>query len=187
MKPHLLIEGNAGAGKTHRAIEEAVGYSDITVIRNVEPVGKGLGYLPGNIDEKMAPFFDLYDDIFKKIFNYRADFLVKKGRLQFVPTAFLRGKTLEGIVIVDEAQNLSYEELRTCLTRVGKYGRLIIVGDTDQCDCGNSEDYNKFADTFVKCENVDHLVLEGNYRSPLLNDFIQNEKNPDGNDLEGIV
>jgi predicted ribonuclease YlaK len=173
----MLIEGVAGTGKTHHALEECQEASTFTIIRNVEPVGKGLGYLPGDAREKMQPFFDMYDPILKKVFNYSSKYLMDKGRLEFMPTAFLRGKTLEGTIVVDEAQNLSYEELRTCLTRVGRYARIIFVGDVAQSDVRGRDDYYDFTNTFLKCKDVEHLVLTDNYRSNLLNDFIRNEGN----------
>ena len=175
MVSHLLIEGQAGSGKTHKAIEECLEASSITIIRNVVPVGPDIGFLPGTTEEKLEPYFQMYGEMFKKIFNYSPAYLIKKKRLKFIPTTFLRGCTLDGTVVVDEAQNLSHEELRTVLTRIGRYGRLIVVGDSAQSDLSSHLGYAMFKDTFLKCDNVKHIKLTENYRSPLLNNYMFHE------------
>ena len=176
---HLLITGKAGSGKTHTAIATALkSKQKIVIIRNVVTV-RDIGFLPGTIDEKIEPFFALYKEIFRNCgCKTPLEVLVKKNRLQLESTSFLRGITFNDChVIVDEAQNMSYEELTTILTRLGKDSRLIVVGDLNQMDlCQNESGFVKFCSIFTSLKKfVHHVQLKEQHRSELLTAYFAAE------------
>jgi predicted ribonuclease YlaK len=145
----LVLNGQAGTGKTllamYLSLREIMSgqspYKKLVIIRSTSPV-REMGFLPGDESEKAAvyelPYKQLCDDIFKKGNQYQS--LKDAGTIEFLPTAFIRGITLnDSIVILDEAQNLNYPELSTVVTRVGKSSKLIICADQKQSDLN----YNK--------------------------------------------
>ena len=144
----------------------------------MEPVGKGIGFLKGTLDEKIEPFFDIYDEMLHEIFRSTSITLLNKKHLYYLPVTFLRGRTLNGVIIVDEAQNLCTQELETCLTRAGEFSTIIFTGDVAQCDLKNydknkdrARDYKDFVYHFSKCSNVKRVILSKNYRSPLITEY----------------
>jgi phosphate starvation-inducible PhoH-like protein len=192
---HYLITGNAGTGKTTTALRIATkqlnldGFSKIVIIKNTVQV-RNLGFLPGSLNEKILHFFSLYGPLFKNVTKISLASLLQKKKVIFESTAFLRGTTYNNaVVIVDEAQNMSYHELKTILTRIGKTSMLIVVGDEDQMDVKKSESgYDKFIRIYTELNNVGIIIETKNYRSDLVNDFIEKEnrqKNVDSH-YEGL-
>jgi phosphate starvation-inducible PhoH-like protein len=174
---HYIITGNAGSGKTTKALEIGKNKGQVVLIRNTEEVGKPIGYLKGDAEEKTAPYFQMYDSLVRNVFGKNIKLLTEKEIIKFMPVTFLRGITLEGCIIVDEAQNLTFQELYTVLTRIGMYSSLVVVGDSAQCDLRYGPgDFERFCDILLRCDNVEHLHLKDNYRSPLLNQFIEEQK-----------
>lgn len=140
---HLWMEGSAGTGKTFLAIAMALGpifndpaYNKIYICRSIVP-SREIGYLPGNTEEKAKEYLTPYIAIVNEIFA-RGDawsILETKGYVEFITTSFNRGITLSNcILIVDEAQNMSAQELNTIMTRIGNDCRVIFCGDTKQDD-----------------------------------------------------
>ena len=112
-------------------------YERIVVTRNIEPVGRDLGYLPGDVDEKMAPWSSPLMDNFRHHFKDRTYFeaLMEKGKIEIAPLSYIRGRTFSNAyIIVDEAQNASIHELKTIITRIGEGSKIVMMGDTDQID-----------------------------------------------------
>jgi phosphate starvation-inducible PhoH-like protein len=134
--------GAAGTGKTVCAI--AVGIhllsqkhiKKIVITRPAVEAGEKLGFLPGNEAEKLAPYmYPLYDSLEKLVGKAKMESFLEEGQVEIVPIAFMRGRTLDDcLVVVDEAQNLTQEQTKMVLTRLGKHGKIVINGDESQCD-----------------------------------------------------
>ena len=141
--PLVCLTGLAGSGKTFVALMSGLDemmankYERIVVTRNIEPVGRDLGYLPGDVDEKMAPWISPLMDNFRHHFKDRTYFeaLMEKGKIEIAPLSYIRGRTFSNAyIIVDEAQNASIHELKTIITRIGEGSKIVLMGDTDQID-----------------------------------------------------
>lgn len=134
--------GPAGTGKTHVAADYAgmllqqKKISQIVVCRPAVESGRGLGFTPGEIEDKFAPYFKPVRNILVKRFGEtHLDLLIKRNVIEIAPIEFLRGNTFENaFVILDEAQNTTPSEMKTFLTRMGQHSTLVINGDIDQCD-----------------------------------------------------
>ena len=148
---NIVAQGSAGTGKTFIACYLALQslfsqeQKQIIFVRSTVQ-SRDMGYLPGDISEKIAPFFELYKDHI----NFLADSgtawesLTKRGSIKIEPTAFIRGSTWnDSIIIVDESQNLTRHELYSVLSRLGKNSRVLILGDSRQSDLlkGSSSSY----------------------------------------------
>jgi PhoH-like ATPase len=139
----VCLTGIAGSGKTFLTLMCALEamqsgkYERIIVTRSIQPVGRDLGYLPGDIKEKMAPWMSPLVDNFRHAFKDMSYFemMVNKGQIEISPLSYIRGRTFSNaFVIVDEAQNATIHELKTIVTRVGENTKIILMGDTDQVD-----------------------------------------------------
>ena len=135
--------GPAGCGKTflatHYALKNlAKGKYDKMVITKplVEVDGERMGYLPGDIDEKTAPYMmSLYYNMEQIIGKHRLDVLKKAGAIQVIPLAYMRGLTLtDSVVVLDEAQNATPAQIKTFVTRIGSGSKYIVCGDLMQSD-----------------------------------------------------
>lgn len=140
--------GPAGTGKTHMAVCEAAralekGYVQRVVLTRpaVEAGGEKLGYLPGKMDEKVAPYLiPLFDSLYKALGRGRVDCHIRNGKIEIAPLAFMRGRTLEdAYVILDEAQNCTFDQLMMLLTRMGEGSRCVLTGDASQVDLEEKE------------------------------------------------
>ena len=142
-----FVSGPAGTGKTHVAIGMAVqmvraGQLDrIIVTRPLVSVGKDMGFLPGNIEDKVGPYIQpCFDEL-----NYYLSLSMigqwqRERIIEILPLSMMRGRTLNNaFVLLDEAQNASKPEIKTLLTRIGEPSRLVVVGDTEQSDLPNHE------------------------------------------------
>jgi len=139
----VTLSGIAGSGKTYitlmTGLEQVFNdhYERIIVTRSIQPVGRDLGYLPGDVNDKMAPWMSpIYDNIryaFKDMEYF--EMMQKKGMLEIAPLSYMRGRTFNNsFLIVDEAQNATIHELKTIITRVGKGSKIVLLGDIDQID-----------------------------------------------------
>ena len=144
-KPIISMTGPAGTGKSFLSLYAALGevfdesteYDKVILIRSAVETRKA-GFLPGTQEEKNAPYESPYVDAVSKIlpaFNDGYDHLKSLGYLEFHTTAHLRGNTFDrSIILVDEIQNMDYEELSTVITRCGENSRILLMGDLKQCD-----------------------------------------------------
>lgn len=139
----LTITGLAGSGKTFVALMAAISqveagkYDRLIITRNMEPVGRDIGFLPGTMEEKMAPWLAPILDNMRYQFKDPQKFeaMRDQGRIEVAPLTFIRGRTFtNSIILVDESQNASVHELKTIITRVGDGSKIILIGDTDQID-----------------------------------------------------
>ncbi len=140
--------GPAGTGKTFLAVMYAVNklkaneYKKIVLVRPVVEAGEKLGYLPGDLKEKIDPYLiPLYDGLYEALGKEQVEKLLEKGILEVAPLAYMRGRTLENsLVILDEAQNASILQMKMFLTRMGYSSKMIITGDITQIDLPNKKD-----------------------------------------------
>ncbi|MCC8179190.1 MAG: PhoH family protein [Synergistaceae bacterium] len=134
--------GPAGTGKTYLAVAQAVAYlksakiSRIILVRPVVEAGERLGYLPGDMNEKVAPYLrPLYDAFYELLPAERFDRYFEKGVIELAPLAYMRGRTLnDSFIILDEAQNTTPEQMKMFLTRLGFGSKAVITGDITQVD-----------------------------------------------------
>jgi phosphate starvation-inducible PhoH-like protein len=134
--------GPAGTGKTYLAMAQAVAYllakriSRIILARPAVEAGEKLGFLPGDLQEKVNPYLrPLYDALYDMMEIERADRLLERGTIEVAPIAFMRGRTLnDAFVILDEAQNTTSEQMKMFLTRLGYGSKAVITGDITQID-----------------------------------------------------
>jgi phosphate starvation-inducible PhoH-like protein len=134
--------GPAGTGKTYLAMAQAVSFllskrvSRIILARPAVEAGEKLGFLPGDLQEKVNPYLrPLYDALYDMLDIERADRLLERGTIEVAPIAFMRGRTLnDAFVILDEAQNTTSEQMKMFLTRLGFGSKAVITGDVTQID-----------------------------------------------------
>jgi phosphate starvation-inducible PhoH-like protein len=137
--------GPAGTGKTYLAMAQAVGalmakkVSRIILARPAVEAGEKLGFLPGDLQEKVNPYLrPLYDALYDMMDTEKATRLVERGTIEVAPLAFMRGRTLnDAFVILDEAQNTTPEQMKMFLTRLGFGSKAVVTGDITQIDLPN--------------------------------------------------
>ncbi|WP_074410158.1 MULTISPECIES: PhoH family protein [Aquimarina] len=134
--------GPAGTGKTYTSVALAIKalkekeVRRIILTRPAVEAGENLGFLPGDLKEKLDPYMQpLYDALRDMVPNEKLDSYIEKGIIQIAPMAFMRGRTLDNaFVILDEAQNTTHAQMKMFLTRMGKNAKFIITGDPGQID-----------------------------------------------------
>ena len=186
----IFITGPAGSTKTFMAVYCALkklkqnDELDLMYVRTViESADKGLGALPGDIDEKVNPYMSPLDDKLRELLpsttSVRSE-LIRTKRVQAMPVNFLRGASwVNKVVIADEAQNFTYKELTTLMTRLGENSQLFICGDYMQSDIsgksGFKEMFDLFNDTTSKQKGLQcfSFGLEDIKRSAILAYIIQ--------------
>ncbi len=134
--------GPAGTGKTYLAMAMAINaflqkqVSRIVLVRPAVEAGEKLGFLPGDIAEKVSPYLrPLYDALFDMMDIDKALKLIERGTIEIAPLAFMRGRTLnDSFIILDEAQNTTTEQMKMYLTRLGFGSKTVITGDITQID-----------------------------------------------------
>ena len=142
----ITLVGKAGTGKTllaaSAALEQSLSsnakYKKVVISRPVQSVGKDIGYLPGDIYDKMAPWIAPIRDNLRYLFGDDKDTLdmyIESGKIEIEAITYIRGRSIsDAIIIIDEAQNLTTHELKTIITRVGENTKIILTGDVDQID-----------------------------------------------------
>jgi phosphate starvation-inducible PhoH-like protein len=139
--------GPAGTGKTYLAMAQAVGFllakkvARIILARPAVEAGEKLGFLPGDLQEKVNPYLrPLYDALYDMLDAERVERLLERGTIEIAPIAFMRGRTLnDSFVILDEAQNTTSEQMKMFLTRLGFGSKAVITGDITQIDLPNGQ------------------------------------------------
>jgi phosphate starvation-inducible PhoH-like protein len=138
----VVAVGPAGTGKTYLAIAKAVEALEqgrvarIILSRPAVEAGETLGFLPGDLQEKLAPYLrPLYDALTERLGSKRLKALLADGAIEVAPVAYMRGRTLnQSFVVIDEAQNCTYGQLKMLLTRLGWRSTMVLTGDPDQTD-----------------------------------------------------
>jgi phosphate starvation-inducible PhoH-like protein len=138
----VFAVGPAGTGKTYTGVALAVKalkekqVKRIILTRPAVEAGENLGFLPGDLKEKLDPYMmPLYDALRDMIPSEKLESLIEKGTIQIAPLAFMRGRTLDNaFVILDEAQNTTHSQMKMFLTRMGKNAKFMLTGDPGQID-----------------------------------------------------
>lgn len=157
--------GPAGTGKTYLAIAAAVEALEggdierIILSRPAMEAGESLGYLPGDMHEKMAPYLrPLYDALGDRLGGKRVRALIEDGTIEIAPVGFMRGRTLNNaFVVIDEAQNCTYSQLKMLLSRLGWNSTMVVTGDPAQSDL--LDNLSGLKDIANKLENVDGIAV----------------------------
>jgi len=139
--------GPAGTGKTYLAVATAVDALEsenvrrIILVRPAVEAGERLGFLPGDLSQKVDPYLrPMYDALYDMIGAERVTRLIERNVIEIAPLAFMRGRSLnESFVILDEAQNTSVEQMKMFLTRIGFGSRAVVTGDVTQIDLPNGQ------------------------------------------------
>ena len=140
--PLVFAMGAAGTGKTYLAIAKGVEALEagrvrrIVLSRPAVEAGESLGFLPGDMEEKLSPYLrPLYDALCDRLSSKRLKALMAEGVIEIAPIAFMRGRTLNNAyVVIDEAQNCTYAQLKMLLTRLGWNSTMVVTGDPAQSD-----------------------------------------------------
>ena len=158
--------GPAGTGKTFLAVASAVKlYSEneirkIVLTRPAVEAGERLGYLPGDLSQKIDPYLvPLFDALEHFFGNDKLGYLIEKRNIEIVPLAYMRGRTLDNAcIILDEAQNATSNQIKMFLTRLGENSKIIITGDETQIDL-YKKDYSGLRKTRKKLSNIDEISV----------------------------
>jgi len=141
-KALVLALGPAGTGKTYLAVAKAVEALEagrvarIVLSRPAVEAGESIGFLPGEMEDKLAPYLrPLYDALSDRLSMKRVRALMGEGAIEIAPVGFMRGRTLNNaFVVIDEAQNCTYGQLKMLLTRLGWSSTMVVTGDPGQSD-----------------------------------------------------
>ena len=138
----VIALGPAGTGKTYLAIAKAVEALEagkvgrIVLSRPAVEAGESIGFLPGDMEDKLAPYLrPLYDALSDRLSMKRVRALMAEGLIEIAPVGYMRGRTLNNaFVVIDEAQNCTYVQLKMLLTRLGWHSTMVVTGDPGQSD-----------------------------------------------------
>ena len=183
----VALHGVAGTGKTfcamYKALEEVLDKSNpfnkIIVVRSAVQ-SREIGHLPGDVNEKMEIFQQPYQQICDTLFGRKDAYqrLTEQGYIEFISTSFIRGCSWDdAIIIVDECQNLTWEEINTCMTRVGYRSKIMWCGDFRQTDLKKNNDQSglkkflQISDSMISCSRIEFTV-DDIVRSSLVRDWI---------------
>ena len=181
----VVITGRAGCGKSLVSAQTALDFlfkkqfDKILVTRAAVEVGHSLGFLPGSLNEKFNPYLEAFQENLVKCYDkVKIDDLIKDNKVEALPVQFIRGKTIDDVLVVEEAQNLTKAEMLAILTRLGKNGRIIINGDNEQKDI--KDPYNGLSyiiELSKKIEEIKWVKLKHNHRSDLVGEILDYEYN----------
>jgi phosphate starvation-inducible PhoH-like protein len=185
----LFAIGPAGTGKTYTAVAIAVKalkdreVKRIILTRPAVEAGENLGFLPGDLKEKLDPYMQpIYDALFDMIPMERLNEYIENGTIQIAPLAFMRGRTLDkAFVILDEGQNTTEQQMKMFLTRMGKSAKFIITGDETQIDLPRNQKsgLTHAKNTLKNIKDISFITLDGKdvIRHKLVKDIIKAYKN----------
>ena len=179
----VIITGRAGCGKSLVSAQTALDFlfkkeiDAIYVTRAAVEVGHSLGFLPGSLDEKFNPYLEAFQENLIKCYDKaKTAQLITDKKVIALPVQFIRGKTIDDILIVEEAQNLTKSEILAILTRLGKNGRIVINGDNEQKDI--KDEFNGLSyviELSKKIEEIKWVKLKENHRSDLVGKILDYE------------
>ena len=177
-----LLAGKAGSGKTMLACQialERLFMRDIEKIIITRPTvsKEDIGFLPGDLREKMDPWVQpIYQNMFALYDKVKIEKLIEEGKIEIVPVSFMRGRTfLDSIVIVDEAQNVTHEQMEMIVTRIGLRSKMIICGDDGQVDLKSKRDsgFRFLYAAARRIKNMTAVTLMNNHRDPIVDDLLE--------------
>ena len=176
-----LLAGSAGSGKTLLACQIALEKlfmkeAEKIIITRPTVSKEEIGFLPGDLREKMDPWVQpIYQNMYALYDKVKVEQLISNGQIEIVPVSFMRGRTfLDSVVIVDEAQNVTHEQMEMIVTRIGLRSKMIICGDDHQVDLKRKADSGfRFLYTAArKIKNMCAISLKTNHRDPIVEDLI---------------
>ena len=179
-----ICSGQAGSGKTYCALGVAFSllgnkYKKIVIAKSVQVIpGEEIGFIPGDIREKMDPFIVSYTGNIDKLFDNKgtANDFIKKGLVEILPLTYIRGITQDDcIVIMDETQNITPATFKSIITRIGHNCKFIFLGDTEQVDLkrGNTSCFSKILEVFKDSEEISVLELtDSSVRNPIISPIL---------------
>lgn len=180
--PLVTMTGIPGSGKTYLTLMSALSQIEkqkkkrIIFTRPIQTVGRDIGFLPGDINEKMAPWLAPIVDNFRNQFGDLSyfDIMMERGDIDIAPLSYIRGRSFnDSIIIVDEAQNATIHELKTVITRTGKNSKIVLLGDIEQVDLPYVDKFSNgltIVTEKMKNEKLSaHIHFEKGYRSELAN------------------
>lgn len=179
----VIITGRAGCGKSLVSAQAALDFlsqkmvDKVYVTRSMIEVGPSMGFLPGSHKDKFNPYMEAFvENLYKCLDRNKIDTLVNDGKVEAFPVQFIRGKTVDDILVVEEAQNLSKAQMLALLTRLGKTGKIVINGDNEQKDI--RDEYNGLSyaiELSKKIEEIKWIKLKSNHRSDLVGKILDYE------------
>lgn len=179
----VIVTGRAGSGKSLVCAQTALDFlmqkmcQTLFVTRATIEVGNSLGFLPGDLADKFNPYLEAFIENLHKCYDRaKIDDFIKNKKILAYPVQFIRGKTIEDILIVEEAQNLSKTEMLAILTRLGKKGKIIINGDLEQRDIKDTFTGLDYAiELSKKIDGIEWIKLKENHRSDLVGKILEFE------------
>jgi phosphate starvation-inducible PhoH-like protein len=183
----VIVTGRAGSGKSLVCAQAALDFlkkKQIDCIYNTRAaieVGKSLGFLPGSLNEKFDPYMEALLENLTKCCSDKNEVtkIVDDGKIKAMPVQFIRGKTIDDILIVEEAQNMTKAEMLAILTRLGKNGKIVINGDNEQTDIktptGEINGLSYVIEISKKIEEIKWIKLKENHRSDLVGKILDYE------------
>jgi len=188
----IFALGPAGTGKTYLAVAQAVsqlisGSVDRLILsRPAVEAGERLGFLPGDMKEKVDPYLrPLYDALYDMLPTEQVERRIASGEIEIAPIAFMRGRTLnDAFIILDEAQNTTPAQMKMFLTRFGQNSRMVVCGDPRQVDIPGGDSFSGLADAVKRLEGVEGIsVVRFNaadvVRHPIVGRIVQAYEGPD--------
>lgn len=183
----VVITGKAGSGKSLVCAQAALDFlkkKQVDCIYNTRAaieVGRSLGFLPGELSQKFDPYMEAFVENLNKCCKDKTEVsrLVNDAKIKALPVQFIRGKTIDDILIVEEAQNLTKGEMLAILTRLGKTGKIVINGDRDQTDIKTHDGQINGLDFVIelskKIEEIKWIKLKENHRADLVGKILEYE------------
>jgi phosphate starvation-inducible PhoH-like protein len=181
----VIVTGRAGSGKSLVSAQTALDFlfkkecDSIYVTRATIEVGATMGLLPGTLDEKFNPYLEAFVENLEKCYEKaRIQEMVREKKIVAYPVQFIRGKTIDDVLVVEEAQNLSKSQMLAILTRLGKTGKIIVNGDNEQKDI--RDEYNGLSyaiELSKKIPEIKWVKLKENHRSDLVGKILDFEYN----------
>ena len=176
-----LLAGQAGSGNTLLACNVALDglfrrMYDKVIITRPTVSKEEIGFLPGDLREKMDPWVQpIYQNMFLLYDKSKVERYIEKSEIEIVPVSFMRGRTfVNSIVIVDEAQNVTHDQMEMIVTRLGKGSKMIVCGDTHQVDLKKKEDsgFKFLYNGAKKIKEMQSITLVTNNRADVVQDLI---------------
>ena len=177
-----LLAGKAGSGKTLLACQIALDgllrrHYDKIIITRPTVSKEEIGFLPGDLREKMDPWIQpIYQNMYALYNKEKIEKLIEDGKIEIVPLAFMRGRTfLDSCIIVDEAQNVTHEQMEMIATRIGLRSKMIICGDDYQVDLKSKREsgFKFLYSASFKVKNMAGITLMNNHRDPIVDELIE--------------
>ena len=180
----VIITGRAGCGKSLVSAQCALDFlfkkqvEQILITRAAVEVGHSLGFLPGSLNEKFDPYLEAFQENLIKCYDkVKVEELISSKKVNALPVQFIRGKTIDDVLVVEEAQNLTKAEMLAIITRLGKTGKMIINGDLEQTDIKGGE-YNGLSYVIglsKRIPEIKFIKLKHNHRSDLVGKILDFE------------